>query len=152
MDSDQTALQNALDVLRQHHGTQLSGPQQRGEAEMRHTLKQELGCDTATAERILKQLTTTGRLAYVGSAEGDSLPISDGTGPVISMPLTQSADGGAPLITTASPALIMGIVDKPGGDVGDIVDTHEEDEREATTVGEREKVGGERTQGYWRIS
>ena len=151
MDSEATTLQSALDVLRRQYGQRLTGPQQHTEAQMRHTLKQEMGMDAATAERILKQLTVTGRLVYVGSAEGGPLPIPDGTGPVISMPLTQSADGGAPLITAASPALIMGIVDKPGGDVGDVVESNAEEGPGSATVGDYEDVGGERTQGYWRI-
>lgn len=149
MDSDETALQNALDVLRQHYGTQLYAPQQRGEVEMRHTLRQELGVDAAMAERILKKLTVRGRLEYVGSAEGDPSLIADGTGPVISMPLTQSADGGAPLITAASPALIMGIVDKQGSGVSEIVDSGTESAPEPDTV--EGYADGERTQGYWRI-
>ncbi len=116
---------------------------------MRHTLEQEIGLNSSTAANVLKKLTITGRLVYVVSAEGGPLPIPDGTGPVISMPLTQSADGGTPLITAVSPALIMGIVDKQGSGVGDIVDTDAEAAPEPATGGEYAE--GERTHGYWRI-
>ena len=101
MDSDETTLQNALNILRQRHGAQLPGPQQRGVSEMRNTLTRDLGLDTALVHNILNNLTRTNRLEYVSDAKGDALPDAEGTGPVISMPLTQSADGGTPLITAA---------------------------------------------------
>jgi len=148
MDSDETTLQNALNILRQRHGAQLPGPQQRGVSEMRNTLTQGLGFDTAVVHNILNNLTRTNRLEYVSDAKGDALPGAEGTGPVISMPLTQSADGGTPLITTASPGMIMGIVNEPGG-VGEIVESDAESSPEPASIGEHED--GERTGGYWRI-
>lgn len=155
MDSDAT---NALGVLRQHHGEQLAGSRVHAEAQMRHTLEQQMGLDERTAERVLKKLYETGQLVYVSSTGGSSAPgtgteddteaDTTATGPVISMPLTQSADGGAPLITSASPAMIMGIVDEQGGDVGQIVDN---EEAGSATVRQDEEVEGDRAQGYWRI-
>jgi hypothetical protein len=107
---------------------------------MRHTLKQELGLDAAATEALLKKLTVTGRLVYVGSAEGGPLPVPDSTGPVISMPLTQSADGGAPLITAVSPKLVMGVVENQEEGVSDIADADTGEEADL-----------ESSQGYWRI-
>jgi len=92
---------------------------------------------------------------------------------VISMPLTQSADGGQPLITSASPAMLMGISQDQAGDVepaqvpdseGDTVGwllapavegaTPETTEDEGNGDGEEADGAGResnRTQGYWRI-
>jgi hypothetical protein len=118
MDSDATALQNALAVLRQDYGQRLAGPRRATEARMRHTLEQRMGLDELMADRVVKKLYETGQLAYIGSADSGTEPGTSTTGPVISMPNTQSADGGTPFRTTASPALIMGVVNDPGG--GDV--------------------------------
>ena len=159
MDSDATALQNALAVLRQYHGERLAGSRGSTEAQMRHTLVQQLGVDELTAGRVLKKLYETGRLVYVGSTarsstpgtgtDDDAEPDTTATGPVISMPLTQSADTGAPLVTSASPAMVMGIVDDRGGDVSQIVDT--EDVAPGPIASGEGAKEGDHTQGYWRI-
>lgn len=157
MDNDATTLQKALDTLRQHYGPQLNGPQHGTEGQMRDTLQQQMAIDMSTADDLVDKLCETGQLVYVdtfdamtgGGGEGGS-GTSEGTtttGPVISMPLTQSADGGAPLITTASPAMVMGIVDYQGGDVGRTVEAGPES-LPASDVGEAESVSA---QGYWRI-
>ncbi len=180
MDSDATTLQNALDVLRQHYGEQVPGPQLSAEAQMRHTLEQQMGLDPLTADRVLKRLCISGQVVYVDSADAGNQagndrdnrdnrgtgaePGTTATGPVISMPLTQSADGGQPLITSASPAMLMGIVDDKGGNVGP--GRAENDERDTlgwlvapavegvsgpVTAGENEGAESNRPQGYWRI-
>jgi hypothetical protein len=146
MDSDVTTLDNALAVLQRYYGKRLDGSRERTEAQMRHTLRQQMGMDEATAAHVLQQLTVMGRLVYVGGAPGGPLPVAGSTGPVISMPLTQSADGGKPLITAASPSLVMGVVDDAGGDVGEIVDSDVEGAPEPGISGEVD--GGN---GYWRI-
>jgi hypothetical protein len=174
MDSDATALRQALGVLRQQYGDRLAGPQKRTQAEMRHTLQAQMGLDELTADSIVIKLRDTGRLSYVGSAEVGTEPGTTATGPVISEPLTQSGDGGAPLITTASPAMIMGVAQEEGGNVaGDVAkavaddnradyttrgmndaavaDTRAEAGRPPLTIGEHEEAEGDRTQGYWRI-
>ncbi len=114
MDSDATALQNALAVLRGQYGAQLAGPRQGTEAQMRHTLEQQMGLDELTADRMVKKLYETGKLVYMGSADQGTEPGTSTTGPVISMPLTPTSSG-EPLITTADPALVMGTVRDPGG-------------------------------------
>jgi hypothetical protein len=164
MDNDATALQNALAVLRRQHGEHLSGPRRATEAQMRQTLQQQMGVDDLTADRVVKKLHQTGRLAYVGGADVGTEPGTTDTGPVISMPTTQSADGGRPLITTASPGLIMGVANDPANDVGAITDennegatmgqlgdTNVEGGRPPVTIGEHEEVESDRTHGYWRI-
>lgn len=170
MDNDSTALQNAISVLRQQYGEQLAGPRQRTEAQMLQTLQQQLGLDGAAAEHVVKKLYDSGQLTYVagsdsGSEDGtDTEDTPSDTGPVISMPSTQSADGGAPLITTVSPAMLMGIVNEEGGDVGSYV-TEDNDEPGMGDVGiadtnieaapTKGTTGGrgdmEGMQGYWRI-
>ncbi|HEY0071376.1 MAG TPA: hypothetical protein VGE04_15530 [Chloroflexia bacterium] len=175
MDSDATTLQNALDVLRQQYGEQLSGPQAGTEAQIRSTLQQQLNLDPLGADRVLKGLYESNRLVYVGAEDegseegnrtGDDRTADDarGTGPVISMPLTQSADGGQPLITTASPAMLMGISSDQGGEAnraeaesteGDtlgwlVAPAIEEGSRPSTSE-DNQDVEGNRTQGYWRI-
>jgi len=195
MDTDATTLQNALSTLRQQHGEQLAGPRRRTEAQMRQTLQQHLGLDELAADRVVKKLYETGRLVYVGSADSGTEPGTSTTGPVISMPNTQSADGTMPLRTAASPAMIMGLVDQPGGGdiaasavgaaaadvpmtgagavsrdpirggdtgravaennsgatMGQLADTAVEAAPAPITIGEREEVEDDRTQGYWRI-
>jgi hypothetical protein len=185
MDGDATTtLQNALDVLRQHYGEQVPGPQLSAEAQMRQTLEQQMGLSPLEADRVLKQLCISGRVVYVDSADagaeagtrtgtgatshGDD---ARGTGPVISMPLTQSADGGQPLITSASPAMLMGITGEQAGEVtrGEAIRGEAENTEgdtlgwlvapaigatpapEPTTTGDDEEVEGNRAQGYWRI-
>ena len=86
MDTDATALENALTVLRQDYGERLAGPLQAGEARMRHTLEQRMNLDELTADRVVKKLSQTGRLAYVGSVDSGTEPGTSTTGPVISMP------------------------------------------------------------------
>ena len=150
MDSDAATLDNALAVLRRHLGEQLAGPSQRGEDQMRYTLKQELGLDERSAMQIIKNLRESGQLVYVGGTDaGTDTGTGEGTsdtGPVISMPNTQSADGGAPLITTASPAMVMGIVNDPNAGVERVV---EEDTRMPTNREPGEAQRG--NAGYWRI-
>src|SRR4051812_13824492 len=101
MDNDATTLQNALTVLRQQYGEQLAGPRRSTEAQMRHTLEKQMGLDELTADRVVKKLYETGRLVYMGEQDTGTEPGTSTTGPVISMPNTQSADGGMPLRTTA---------------------------------------------------
>jgi hypothetical protein len=153
MDNNATALNKALSVLRQHHGEHLDGPQQRTQAQMRQTLQREMSLDEMAADRILTALTSSGRLVYVGGAEPDPIPEDETTGPVISMPLTQTADGGTPLITTASPALVMGIVD--GQDQAGPIDTDTEAQpapRKAGEDPERDaQLEGDLAHGYWHI-
>src|SRR5689334_18589120 len=115
MDNDATVLQNALAVLRQHYGEQLTGSRRTTEAQMRHTLQEQLGLDELAADRVLKQLSQTGRLVYMGNRDVGTEPGTSTTGPVISMPLTSTNTGAEPLITTATPALAMGTVNDPGG-------------------------------------
>jgi hypothetical protein len=114
MDSDATALQNALAVLRKQYGAQLAGPRQRTQAQMRHTLEEQMRLDELTADRLVKKLSETGQLVYMGSADQGTEPGPSTTGPVISLPMTPTS-GGNPLITTADPALVMGTVRDPGG-------------------------------------
>jgi hypothetical protein len=150
MDSDAPTLQSALEVLQRHFGERLSGPRQSAETQMRNTLQQELGLDEARAGDVLKELSATDRLAYVEDADIGSTAGAGETGPVISMPLTQSADGGTPLITAISPAMVMGIVDQPGADVGQIVES-DEAEPPPTAAVEGEEAGADSAQGHWRI-
>jgi hypothetical protein len=164
MDSDVTTLRNALAVLRRQYGEQLAGPQRRTEAQMRHTLQEQMGLDEITADRVLIKLRDTGRLMYVGSAEVGTEPGTTTTGPVISMPGTQTAGVGGPLITTAAPDVVMGIVTDQDSDVsrrvaennegatmGQLGDTNVEAAPTPVTIGEREEVEADRTHGYWRI-
>jgi hypothetical protein len=153
MDSDATALENALAVLGQQHGTRLDGPQHQTEAQMRRTLEAQLGLDELTADRMVKKLAQTGRLVYSGSVEAGTEPGTSTTGPVISMPLTQTADGGQSLRTTAAPGVLMGL--ETGVPTDRVSDQPTEADREATpapiTMGEREALEHDRTEGYWRI-
>lgn len=173
MDSDETTLQNALDVLRQHYGERLVGPQQSAEAQMRHTLEEQMGLDMLAADRVLTRLCLSGRLSYVDSTNTDTVvgtgttdtaePGTTATGPVISMPLTQSADGGQPLITTASPGMLMGVATERGGGVNRGPENTEDETLGwlvapavdaapvPATTGEAEGAEGGRSQGYWRI-
>lgn len=151
MNSESITLQKALDVLRRHYGERLSGPQGGGEAQMRETLQQELGLDASSSERIIRDLSDTDKLVYINSTDPGSEVGTNTTGPVISMPLTQTSEGGAPLVTTASPAMIMGIVDYQGGDVSEVVDSEGERPPEPIAPQEDEEVEGDRLQGYWRI-
>jgi hypothetical protein len=176
MNGDATTLQNALDVLRRHYGEQVPGPQLSAEAQMRQTLEQQMGLDPLEADRLLKHLCASGHVVYVdgadaGTAESTSTVADNhaddarGTGPVISMPLTQSADGGQPLITSASPAMLMGITGEEGGDVargeaegtegdtlGWLVAPATGAAPAPTTTGGAGDAEDDRTQGYWRIS
>lgn len=179
MDSDATTLQNAVDLLRQRYGERLPGSQVDAEAQMRRTLEQQMGLDMLAADRVLKRLCLSGQLAYVDSAGtgteagtdagtgavDDSEANTTATGPVISMPLTQSADVGQPLITSASPAMLMGITNdtnqdgdiaraedpNPDGDtLGWLVAPAIDEGPTPDTTGGNEDGGG-RAQGYWRI-
>jgi hypothetical protein len=145
MNSDATALDSAISTLRQYYGTRLDGPRERTEAQMRHTLKQQMGLDEAAAGRVLQELTQTGHLTYVGSTPDGPLPRNAGTGPVISMPSTATADSGTPLITTASPDLLIGVSNEAGSDVGNIA---AEVAPEEGTVDEGQVTA---TGGHWRI-
>jgi hypothetical protein len=119
MASDTSAtIEKALAVLRQQYGQKLDGPRMRTEARLRQTLQQKLNLDELTADRLMEKLFADGRLVYVGDQDQGTEPGTTTTGPVISMPNTQSADGGEPFRTTFSPAEMMGIVDNPGG--GDV--------------------------------
>lgn len=182
MNTDATALQNALDVLRRHYGERLAGARQRTEDQMRNTLAQELGVDQLGAAFVLKRLCQTGQLEYVGNTgtgtgtgtgtdtgedTGSGVaaePGASATGPVISMPLTQTAEVGRPLITTASPAMLMGITNEQGGDAApDQADAVEgetlgwllapavEPGEVHTATEDREQNEGEHAEGYWRI-
>lgn len=176
MDTDATALQNALDVLRRHYGERLAGAQQGTEDQMRNTLAQELGVDQLGAAFVLKRLCQTGQLEYVGNT-GTATDTSDdtgsgvapepgasATGPVISMPLTQTAEAGRPLITTASPAMLMGITNEQGGDaeqdqadavegetLGWLLAPAVEPGEVQTATGDPEQTEGDHAEGYWRI-
>lgn len=149
MDSDATALENALAMLRQAYGAQLAGPQHHTLAQMRHTLEEQAGLDELMADRVVKKLAQTGRLVYVGSREAGTEPGTSTTGPVISMPMTQTADGGEPLRTTAEPAVLMGL--ETGVPAAETSDVARGDTAAPLTVGEREVLDNDPTQGYWRI-
>ena len=164
MDSDPTTLRNALAVLRQAYGEQLAGPQRRTEAQMRHTLQQQMGLDEITADNVLIKLRDTGRLVYVGSADVGTEPGTTSTGPVISMPGTQVAGVGGPLITTAAPGMLMGMGNEEdrtvgrniaenneGATMGQLGDTNVEAALAPVTMGEHEEVESDPTRGYWRI-
>jgi hypothetical protein len=195
MDNDATTLQDALAVLRRHYGDRVTGAQRSTEAQMRHTLQEQMGLDELAADRVLKQLSQTGRVVYMGSRDVGSEPGTSTTGPVISMPLTSTNTSAEPLITTAAPALAMGSVNDPGGGavdaslsgaassdvaltgagavsadpvrggdvgravaennsgatMGQLADTSVEPAPAPITIGEREEVEDDRTEGYWRI-
>ncbi|MBF6611703.1 MAG: hypothetical protein IVW55_01065 [Chloroflexi bacterium] len=159
MHSDAT-LESALGVLRQHYDSKLAGSRERTEAQMRHTLREQLGLDETSAAQLLRQLCDTGRLQYVvGTGQTVEKDASSTTGPVISMPGTQSGGGGGELITTASPAMILGAVDYEGGDVNRGL----EDASLPATTGEYEgdnnseaenkdgRIAAQAAAGYWRI-
>jgi len=81
MDTDAATLQNALGVLQQQFGGQLAGPVRKTQAQMRQTLEQRLGLDELAADRLVKKLTETGRLVYMGADQvpgGDSTPAGSG--------------------------------------------------------------------------
>jgi hypothetical protein len=118
MDSEATALENALAALRRAYGDRLPGAQQETEARMRHTVERALTLDELAADRVVKKLAQTGRLAYVGSADTGTEPGTSTTGPVLSLPAAPGVSAGTPVITTADPALVMGTVRDPGG--GDV--------------------------------
>ena len=167
MDSDVTTLRNALAVLRQQYGEQLAGPQRRTQAQMRHTLQQQMGLDEIMADRVLIKLRDTGRIAYVGGADVGTEPGTTETGPVISMPGTQVAGVGGPLITTAAPGTLMGLGNEEerdiernttnvaenneGATMGQLGDTNVEAAPAPVTIGEHEEAESDRTHGYWRI-
>ena len=164
MDNDPTTLRNALSVLHQHYGEKLIGPLRHTQAEMRHTLQQELGLDEIMADRVLIKLRDTGRLAYVGSADTGTEPGTTTTGPVISMPGTQVGGVGGPLTTTAAPGMLMGMgndedrgagpniaENNEGATMGQLGDTSVEPTPAPVTIGEHEEVESDRTHGYWRI-
>lgn len=164
MNSDTTTPQSALSVLRQQYGEHLNGPQESTETQMRDTLKQNMSLDEQGADRVIKELSQNGQLVYIPTEDEETSTDTSGTGPVISMPNTQSADGGAPLITTASPAMLMGITDDSNGSTGgDFAGSAEGDTVErlgdinyealpgSGTVADLERVGSRDPRGYWRI-
>ncbi len=159
MDSG-TTLESALGVLRQHYDSKLAGSRERTEAQMRHTLKEQLGLGETAAGQLLRQLCDTGRLQYVaGTGQAVEQDESSTTGPVISMPGTQSGGGGGELITTASPAMILGAVDYEGADVNRGLEdaalpaahTGYESENNRDSEDKGESIAAQAAAGYWRI-
>lgn len=155
-----TTLESALAVLRQHYGGQLEGSRDRTEAQIRYTLKEQLGLDEATSFQLFRQLCDTGHLSYVeGQGRAADRDEPNTTGPVISLPGTLSGGGGGQLITTASPAMIMGNVDYEGGDVNSgLADAARpeapveyEDENGGDAEDDDAQLADASSAGYWRI-
>ena len=74
---DETAMRQALDILRAQVGDRLPGDMLKGEVQMRQVLIQQMRVDESTADKLVKQLTQTGWLVFHGSGanedEGNSL-------------------------------------------------------------------------------
>jgi len=91
MDVNPQELEAAAAVLRQQFGNRLEGSLEHTQVQMRRALEQALGLDEVAADRLVKQLTHTGRLVYQGGT-GD---VDDaGTGLMAPLPGTvANADG-----------------------------------------------------------
>src|SRR5690349_12608595 len=98
MEQDAQTLESAIAALQQRFGTQLSGPMDRTQAQMRAALSEQMGVDDLQADRIVKKLTEVGRLRYGGAGMDDDTVVPAGTGPVISMPGTTTAQSGEQIV------------------------------------------------------
>src|SRR5690242_5819440 len=96
MDVNPQELEAAVAVLQQQFGNRLEGSIEDTQVQMRRTLEQALGVDEVAADRLVKQLTHTGRLVYRGGAgEADDA----GTGLMAPLPGTVAdADGDARVV------------------------------------------------------
>jgi len=75
MDVNTQELEAAAAVLRQQFGNRLEGSLDSTQAQMRRALEQSLGVDEVASDRLVKQLTHTGRLVYRG---GDNMDDASG--------------------------------------------------------------------------
>src|SRR5207248_1248938 len=87
MDTDATALNQAVAVLREQFGTQVPGALRQTQATLRRALERSLGLDEPAADRLVKHLIATGRLVYVDPAAGGA-SVDPGTagGPLYDIP------------------------------------------------------------------
>jgi len=69
MDVNTQELEAAAAVLRQQFGNRLAGSLDDTQAQMRRALEQALGADEVASDRLVKQLTHTGRLVYHGGSD-----------------------------------------------------------------------------------
>jgi len=68
---DETAMRQALDVLRSQIGDRLPGDMLKGEVRMRQVLMQQMNVDESTADKLVKQLSQTGWLTFRGTGAND---------------------------------------------------------------------------------
>ncbi len=112
MDTDARALQTALNTLRQQYGDRLEGSLGDTQDDLRRTLEQQIGADPATADRLVKKLTESGRLRFVTEDVDDEDTGVPATGPVLAIPGTTTAQSGEEFVV---PAPVIGTAVNRGG-------------------------------------
>ena len=118
MDTDATVLEQALGALRaQFHG-RVAGSLRDGQVAMRKAVEARLGIDELAADRIVKKLSETGRVQYMGGAAFADPTAGGGAGPILTMPGTTSSAGLGPVTLPTSAALSLGAINNPTGVIG----------------------------------
>ena len=118
MDTDATVLEQALGVLREQFNGRVAGSLRDGQVTMRKAVEARLGLDELAADRIVKKLSETGRVQYVGGADDSDPTAGGGAGPILTMPGTTSSAGLGPVTVPVTAALSLGAINNPAGVVG----------------------------------
>ncbi|MDQ2806901.1 MAG: hypothetical protein M3Z04_08320 [Chloroflexota bacterium] len=117
MDTDATVLEQALGILRTQFNGRVAGSLRDGQVTMRKAVEAQLGIDELAADRIVKKLSETGRVQYVGGETDTDPTAGGGTGPILTMPGTTSS-GMGPMTLPTTAALSLGAINNPAGVVG----------------------------------
>lgn len=118
MDTDATVLEQALGVLREQFNGQVAGSFRDGQVTMRKAVEARLGLDELAADRVVKKLSETGRMQYVGGTTDSDPTAGGGAGPILTMPGTTSSEGLGPLTMSTTAALSLGAINNPAGVIG----------------------------------
>ncbi len=118
MDTDATVLEQALGVLREQFNGRVVGSLRDGQGTMRKALETRLSVNELDADRIVKKLSETGRLQYIGGETDNDPNRGGGPGPVLTMPGTTSSEGLGPITLPTTAALSLGAINNPAGVVG----------------------------------
>ncbi len=118
MDTDATVLEQALGVLRTQFNGRVAGSLRDGQVTMRKAVEAQLGIDELAADRIVKKLSETGRVQYIGGETDTDPTAGGGTGPILTMPGTTTSSGIGPMTLPTTAALSLGTINNPAGVVG----------------------------------
>jgi len=118
MDTDATVLEQALGALRAQFNGRVAGSLREGQVAMRKAVEARLGIGELDADRIVKKLSETGRVQYMGGEAPADLTAGGGAGPILTMPGTTSSAGLGPVTLPTTAALSLGAINNPAGGIG----------------------------------